>query len=401
MKPAPSLPLTNATRLWVAADNIQPPFANQLVFDGYGEIDFAKLESAIVAASEANPGSRYVLRGMLGWSRWVDSGIAPRLRVVDGAGWDGLGPDGAPGCLGERLDVHRGPSCEVVVILGEPLRLVFRSHHGVMDGRGTLTWAEDIFRSLRGEALIGSDAAVSENDLLNISPVKIEKAIPCVYSSPVGNAIGNEQGMTWKRVIVKGSYRHLLSRVMICVARQVWKHSRENARFGISVDMRPRREGLRSTNNLTNAFFLDFGPDMDHVKLSEIITRRMQNREDGTYTLEDRLICHTPLRLLELIIKKTIKAQHRSGQYRYSAYVSNMGRVPIHDFSGGGFTATAFWGIPPGLGMVPLFLGVGGHEDRVELIATMPRVLACEGRLDALLRNIADDLESMKNEQAV
>lgn len=184
MSNPPSLKLTNSTRLWVAADMIDPPFANQLIFDGSGAFELDKLENAISMASAANPGSRYVLRGMLGSSRWVDSGVTPRLRVVDGAGWDGMGPEGAPACLRESLSVASGPSCEVVVITGSPLRIVFRSHHGIMDGRGTLTWAEDIFRALRGEPVTGSDPMLCEYDLLNISKGKIERAISYLYGAP-------------------------------------------------------------------------------------------------------------------------------------------------------------------------------------------------------------------------
>ena len=397
IKSTPSLLLTNSTRLYVAADNIQPPYVNQLFFDGSGTMDISLLETAIKKASDANPGSRYVLRGRLGRSRWVDSGVTPRLKILDGAGWDGMGPEGAPACIMERLSASDGPTCEVVILQGDPLRIIFRTHHGVMDGRGTLTWAEDIFRTLRGEPVTGSDATVSENELLNISPAKIEKAIPYVYAAPTGRAGGEGQGFTWKRVIATGSYKFLLPKVMICVARQVWKYSSENARFGISVDMRSRRDGLRSTNNLTNAFFIDFGPGMNPGELSELIARRQKNREDGTYTLEDKLIRHIPLWVLESVMKKEIKNQHASGQYRYSAYVSNIGRVPLENFSGGGFTAKSFWGIPPGMGIVPLFLGVSGHDDRIELIATMPDVLANNGRLDILMQNILDELAGMKD----
>ncbi len=392
-----SLLLTNATRVWVAADNLYPPFANQLIFDGSGEFDIPQLEKAIAAASRANPGSRYVLRGVLGRSRWVDSGVTPPLKVVDGLGWDGMGPDGAPPIISERLCPHSGPACQVALLTGAPTRIIFRTHHGVMDGRGTLTWAEDIFRALRGEPVIGSDPSISENELLNISTTTIEKAIPYVFGAPTGRARGDSPGLTWKRVIARGAYKSLLPKIMICVARQVWKHSTENARFGIPVDMRERRQGLRTTNNLTNAFFIDFGPETSHEELREIISRRQKKREDGAYTLEDRLIRHMPLRLLQSVIRRTAQQQHASGRYRFSAFVSNMGRVPLEYFSGGGFSAHTFWGIPPGLGFVPLFLGVAGHDDRIEVIASMPEVLASGGRLEELIRNILEELNTMKD----
>lgn len=86
-------------------------------------------------ASAGNPGSRLILRGHLGSCRWVDSGKTPPVREIDGSRWDGLGPVGAP-FLQEPLSPIKGPMCEVLLIHGDPLRVAFRVHHGVMDGRG-------------------------------------------------------------------------------------------------------------------------------------------------------------------------------------------------------------------------------------------------------------------------
>ena len=66
-------------KLWVAADRIWPPFTNNMILEGHGAIDFQHLKSAVEAASEANPGSRLVLRGVLNNARWVDSEKCPRV----------------------------------------------------------------------------------------------------------------------------------------------------------------------------------------------------------------------------------------------------------------------------------------------------------------------------------
>ena len=386
--------LTNATRLWVAADRICPPFVNCIFFDGTGSFDVKELKKAIEIASDANPGCRYVLRGFLGRSRWIDSGITPPLREVHAPDWDGMGPEGAP-FLDEPLSAYTGPTCEVLLVHGDPLRIGFRSHHGVTDGRGLMTWMEDIFRALRGERVIGSDPLISEDELLNIREGVTEKPIPYIYTAPTGRAEGNERGFTWKRMTIQGRFKKLLPKVMLCICQEVWKHNLGNVRFGIPIDMRYRKEDVRSTNNLTNAFYFEVSPETTEEEIMEIIVKRQEQRDDGAYTLEDYLIRYIPIWLLAMVMKKEITDHHKSGCYRYSAVVSNMGRIPLEYFAAGGFTPTAIWGIPPGIEYVPFFIGTASHNDVLELIVSVPKVLATGGRMDRALGGIAGGMASL------
>ncbi len=50
--------------------------------------------------------------------------------------------------LSETVSLREGPTCEVVIVHGNPLRLLFRSHHNVMDGRGTFVWMKDVLLNL-------------------------------------------------------------------------------------------------------------------------------------------------------------------------------------------------------------------------------------------------------------
>ncbi len=141
-------------RIFLLLAMMDCPFSNQLVLEGKGTLDASRWENAVQAASEANPGSRLLYKGRSSWAQWVDCGVTPPVRDFNGAHWSADGPEGAP-FLSDPMPFRDGHSCEVVLLSGDPARVVFRTLHATMDGGGTLVWVEDIFRALRGEPLIG------------------------------------------------------------------------------------------------------------------------------------------------------------------------------------------------------------------------------------------------------
>lgn len=71
-------------RLYLASERRTPGFCIQLVVEADGGVDEQTLRRAVEAASIANPGARLVLRGLLGFTRWVDEGPVPPVRIIDG-----------------------------------------------------------------------------------------------------------------------------------------------------------------------------------------------------------------------------------------------------------------------------------------------------------------------------
>ncbi|HNY49854.1 MAG TPA: hypothetical protein PLV50_03955 [Smithella sp.] len=380
-----------ASRLWLVAHEMCPPFANQVILEGRGRLNVEEWIRAVKLASDANPGSRLVLRGHLGMSRWVDSGQTPPLRMIDAGDWDGCSSEGAP-FLEKSFFPRRGPMAEVVLIQGDPLRVAFRSHHAVMDGRGTVFWAEEIFRVLRGESPLGSDTAITENALLNISKQKLGTPIQHNYIAPTGRAIGNEPGVIWKRTRISGRYPRLLIQIILLTAREAWKHGSGPVRLGIPVDLRARRKGLRSTGNLTNALFLEITPDTTLESLDAELAFRLREQRDGQLTWEDKIISHLPLSVLDMLLSKETRRSHRSGNYRFSGFVSNMGRFSMEGFSGGGFHADMYWAVPVCMESVPFSLVLTGAGDFVDMILAMPRALANQQVLDETLGRIGSGL---------
>ena len=231
-------------RMFIAADRICPPVVNQLLFDGYGFFDVDKWRSAVESASEACPGSRVRLKGLPGTGRWVDSGESPAVLEVDGYSWDGTGPDGAPFML-EKMDLARGPLSQVLLIHGNPLRVCFRTHHAIMDGRGTMTWAEEIFRALRGGDPAGASSAMTDIELVRSVRSDYRKAFARDSIAPTGNARGDEVGVTWKRIVIPGRFKNILGQVALLSAREAWKYGEGPVGFTVPVDLRRHCQGLQ------------------------------------------------------------------------------------------------------------------------------------------------------------
>ena len=209
-------PLSYLERIWLCMDRSFPPYACQITLEGSGSLDFEKLKSAVEKASEANPGSRLVLKGALRKCYWQDSGECPRVKMVNASQWDGHNGENAP-FLSVRLP-YNGPTCEVVYAKADVPRLIFRANHGVMDGMGTFMWMEDIFRVLRGEEPVGSDSTLNEKILVSSLSKRTRKPYPIESIAPTGKAAKYEKGVTWKRLSFNGPQSQLIGKVGNAIA---------------------------------------------------------------------------------------------------------------------------------------------------------------------------------------
>ena len=146
-----SRPLSGVERLWLAAASIAPPFANQIVLEGRFEQALSdalpRWREAMRVVAAALPGSRSRLEGRGVRTRWVSDGPLPQVLCVDGTRWSGESGEGAV-FLDDRFDARSGPISNVLLVRGSPARVVVRSLHAAMDGRGTLVLAEALMAAL-------------------------------------------------------------------------------------------------------------------------------------------------------------------------------------------------------------------------------------------------------------
>ncbi|MCP4605172.1 MAG: hypothetical protein GY847_32405 [Proteobacteria bacterium] len=377
-------------RGWVVIGDVFPPFSNQMILEGSGDLDIDCWKAAVQETTLVTPGSRLVLRGWLWTSRWVDSGNAPGFREVDGSTWSGYSNEGAP-FLEEKFQLDTGPTCEVVIIHGDPLRIAFRSHHAVMDGSGTITWARDIFRVLRGEKPIGSHSNLSDRDIVQSEQKKYLKADHHGHIVPAGRAEGTSFGVSWGRRTIVGSYKNLVPQVAALMAREARRDADGRVRFVIPVDLRRHKPELHSTANLTGAIYAEIEKDASTDEIADSIKQQINTFSELLIDRRGIKVPYLPIWLMRKMARMMVRHVHRTGNYRISGMISNLGRLNLEEFTGGGFKPKTTFLIPPG-GANPAFMVLTGSGDAVELTFALPEVLATNGRLDAILDRVADGL---------
>lgn len=391
MKTAYQRHVSPLERVFVLLAEIDQPFSNQIVLEGTGTFDVPRWEAAVAAACEANPGSRVIYKGWSRWAKWVDTGTAAPVRLCDGARWSGNDPEGAS-FLDDPLPFRRSHSCEVLLVRGDPPRVIFRTLHAVMDGGGTLQWVYDIFRALRGEALTGAASTISDAELMaRLGYPAQKKPKPATCLAPTGAMNGEAGGRAWKRVRVPGTFSKLLPQVALAIAREARRHGPGDVVLNVPFDLRLRVPGLQSTANLSRRIVLNVPPEATMDSLQEQIRYQLENPSaDPKLT---RLIYYLPLGWMKHLFNRIRQRNLNSGRYHTTGSISNMGRLRMELLQGGGFESRTVFCVPPGTEAKPFFMVLNGCGESMEMTVSMPKALASNSRLDHFMAHIADALK--------
>jgi len=394
-------PVSGLEKAWLVADRLASPFVNQLVIEGSGSLDPELVQVAANRVAVQMPGVCLQRRGWLGGMRWESTGMPPVVRVEDGRRWDGQGPWGAP-FLERRMDPVDGPVCEVVLLKGSADgvdRLVIRTHHAALDGRGAGLFVDDLFAVLRGEEPQGAKAGpFTDVDLARMAEVAPRKDPLPDRASPTGRATSMDFETTWARRRVSGRFRGLLSRAVV----GLWSASRAYTdgalRFGVPVDLRRYNRDLRSTANLTGILHIDLdgvdGVERAQARVRARLGHGLESHAAAAHVLGVDAIRGLPLWLMGWAGARAARRGLETDRYGTSVTLSNLGRQDLRRYRGGGFVAQrAFW-IPPGQPGLPLFVAMSGDADGVDIVGSMPVGLADGGRLEGLLDGVAESIVS-------
>ncbi len=386
--------ISGLERVWLAARQVGPPFANQLVLEGTGSPRPPDGWGALLESlAEAQPGCRMRLRGMLGGTRWAAGGPLPRVIELDGDAWDGKGPAGAP-FLDAPIDPSRGPLYEIVLLSGEPSRIVLRTLNAATDGAGMLLFARGVFALLRGEAPPTALAGpTNDEDLAATLGVQASAPPPHDAAAPTGEASGTGVGCTWARVRLPTTDA-VVPRIAIALARAATNTAggRCIVRVDVPVDLRRWAPQLQSSANLTGwmqlPIHLHLGADDPIEAVRYVMRDGLQRKAAAAHVLGAGFARKLPLPVLAWMGRKLATDSLRDGRYGTSAVISHLGRIDTADFSGGGFAAKRAFFVPPGSPGQPVFVTTVAGPEGLELCLALPDTLADGGRLE----NLLDDL---------
>lgn len=368
-----------------------PP--REIVFVIDGEVDGTLIpwQSAIDKVVDVNPGTRLRLVGKRQRARWRSDGLGPRLRIIEHCDWDGHSEIGSEFIDATALSLEEGLTSELIVAgTGKATKVIFRVLHAVMDGMGVMHFFQELFRALRGEVLLGTNAGFSDVDLMQ--RVR-SQARPLSRKCPAcltGDARGNERGHTWRRISLSGPQSNLLARTAIAVAEFARTGNAVPVRIAVPVNLRRHLSSLMATMNFSSMIHLDIRPADTAESLRQRLHEMLDRNADAVYYKWVELIRYLPLAWLDRLVTRTID-QYASPKLLETAVLSNLGNFERRTLSAPGFNAVCLYGIPIESNLFSIAFGLQG---RVEMTVGMTRVLASGGRLDAFVEFLERHLEA-------
>jgi amino acid adenylation domain-containing protein len=355
----------------------------QVVVEGAGALDDEELREAVAVASSACPGSRLVPDGRT----WADSGVAPRVHVVDGRSLGAGGVLALPE-LQAPLAGPGKPRCEVVLVEGDPVSVAFRADHAVMDAKGVLTWALDVFRVLRGELPLGAADPVSDRDVFADLPGTEELVTPGYTQPPVLDRCEptDHTRIVSGRRSIQGSHPAMVAKLATLLTAED-----APSVFYIPVDLRHHRPGVCSTANFSSGFYLRVEAGEDAGSVHERLLRELA---DGAAVRKA-----PPTGLLDMPLTQVAEAMttidRRSRErdlYPSDAVLAHIGRVELDRLHTPAFTARSIYvAARPCPGGAPE-LNVIEAGGRTEITLSWWDGAETAGRIETLLDRIAEGI---------
>ncbi len=386
-------------KLYLASDSRVLGFCIQIVMEGQGlaeassssssstALSPAALATAVAAAAVANPGSRLVLRGVLGFARWVAKGPVPPVRVL--TGWTA---DGPPRDLEQWLPPATGPTCEVVLCPGTPDRLVFRCFHGVMDARGLLHFAEDVFRALRGEPLVGSDCTLNDTEMVRSMSSQTRPMLKgerlAVTATTTGPA--KASAMIHHRLTIEKPGTSLVARIAAALARHARQFHATPTRVMVPVDLRNYQKSARATGNMTCPLFLEVDGAADWKTVQKDIVKRLVAKEPIKLDPTEQLAVWLPIWAIRVLFGLWNGAHIRSRRFPASALVSHMALPAAEQLSCPGFHIASAWFLPNQDNFLPLVVAIISNADRATIVVSAPGALVEAAQLAAVCASIRE-----------
>lgn len=360
---------------------LEPVREVRIIFRGEGRISAGRWQAALDRVTAVNPGLRLRLLGNAIGARWVTDGQPTRLRIIEDCAWNAESSDGSSFIDETGLSLQGGVTSELLVMhqCDNRMLLMLRAHHAIMDGLGGMHFFRELFRALRGEPLLGTNASFSDVDVMqSVGAVRsTSRHIPAVAMT--GQPQGMARGDDWRRIYVGAPQKNLLGRVVEVTMEFAARNSDQSMLVAVPVDLRRHVPGLCSTANFTNMLLVRMekgeGAENFKRKLYDMLDQKMETMYPRILNVFKAL----PLRWMDLLVSRTEKNYHRRKALETVA-ISNLGRCHSIDFSCDGFRMDGMIVMPvPG----SVFITLSGVDDRVELAINMPRVLGSNGRFEA------------------
>jgi hypothetical protein len=360
------------------------------ILEGQGRLPPVRWQLALDAVVAANPGCRLHMVGSRLQARWHSDGAPTSLRLLPDQHWDGRSQAGTEFIYAVPLSLDTGSTSELIVEEAAGFtRLIFRALHAVMDGMGAMHFYQELFRALRGEALLGCNAAFSDTDIMH--QVAGKSASPHGRPGPITQP--NAQGATgdgWLRLSLQTPQPALLARTALALAAFARQSDTQTVVIAIPVDLRRHVPGLHTTSNAASMVHVEVSADDDADAFRRKLRSLLQQQAEAPHLPILDWIRLLPLPWFDRLVSRN-PGNFRRRKVLETAVISNLGAFAPRTLACPGFAPQSLYGVPiPGNAFVFLF----GLGDRIELTVGLPNVLGDGGRAEALMEHLERELRA-------
>ena len=359
-----------------------------IILEGNGQLGPADWEAALAQVVEANPACRLRIAGKRQRSRWRSDGAPTRLRYIENSNWDGRSGEEADFIKATRLDLEQGPSSELIVVPGNPERVMIRAHHAVMDGLGIVYFFQELFRALRGEPLLGTNAVFSDADLMQSVESKLPPQPKGRPASLTGGVRKTATGNVWRRITVPGvKPNYFLGKLAILVKQFAERYSDLPVRILLPVNLRRHCDGLHSMLNFTGLIIVELDPEDEAADFRRKLRQLVKDNAEANHAPGSDRLKWLPMSWIDWLGARFARHENTKD----TVGISNFGVVKAEDFRCEKFTPQAMFALPAFDGNAFIILAIMGNT--AEISVGMPLALASEGRFEAFMAFLEDQLQ--------
>lgn len=348
-----------------------------VVLEGQSSISCVEWRNALDQVIAVNPACRLRVVGERQHARWSSDGAPTRFRYIENSTWDGRSDLGMEFFKETTLHLNGGPTSELIILMGSVERIVIRAHHAAMDALGIVYFFEELFRALRREPLLGTNANFSDMQLAQslITPKPPQRKGR--FAHLTGCMADTEYGNVWRRITVDTSQQeYVLGQIAVLTQEFAQRYSAAPVRILIPVSLRRHRNGLRSMMNFVGLISVEMSSGDNANNFRKKLQALLRQNAEAYYSSTVDLMRYLPMRWVDWLSN----AFARRGNGRDTMVISNLGVINSNKFSSEKFIVQSLYPLPAFDGNN--FLIMATMNGTTEISVGMPTCFATGGRFE-------------------
>lgn len=295
--------------------------------------------------------------------------------------------------LDNKMDLKKGPLTEIIIFQGEKnYTLIFRNHHGIMDGKGQDIWIKKLFKILNGEKLEGKKSIVRDIDLLRKYGTKKNSDMIHIENY---NPIADRKNFfitkpKVRKIILDKKIENITSKLMWAISKM---SSQDKNRFIVTKDLREKfKNEEENIGNLSVPLYIDIHNE-NWEEIYQQLLKKILNEEELIYSkMEYKIFEYTPFYFLTKGLNYIIQKYNNDKKTSATSVISNLGKINLENYSTETFKALEVYSLPVLTPMVPLSFIVTEQEDKSILTLGYYENNYKEETIDKYIKNLKNIL---------